>query len=149
MNATTIPGSTATGTTGTVMAGLGGGLAAGTVFGMVMQAMGMIGMVAQLVGSSSTGAGWLVHLAVSAGLGAGFTLVTAGRLASLGMAVGLGVGYGLLWWALGALLLMPARLGMPVLQLDATAWKSLMGHMMYGAILGLVASVLVRRSPAR
>jgi hypothetical protein len=54
--------------------GVAGGLAGGIVFGMMMQLMGMIPMVAELVGSGSAAVGWLVHLAISAAIGAGFSL---------------------------------------------------------------------------
>jgi hypothetical protein len=40
---------------------------------------------------------------------------------------------------------MPAKLGMPVLQLNTTAWQSLMGHLLYGLVLGIVFSQLVHR----
>jgi uncharacterized membrane protein YagU involved in acid resistance len=130
-------------------AGAAGGLAGGMVFGMAMQAMGMIAMVAQLVGSTSAAVSWLVHLAISVVLGAGFALVVGRRLSTTATAAATGVGYGVIWWVLGALLLMPARPGMPTFQLDATAAKSLMGHMMYGAVLGLVAATVVRRSSTR
>ena len=46
----------------------------------------------------------------------------------------------------GALLVMPAKLGMPVLHLDTMAWQSLMGHMMFGAILGIVTGAWLRRA---
>jgi hypothetical protein len=35
---------------------------------------------------------------------------------------------------------------MPVLQVDAMAWKSLMGHMIFGVILGLVTGAWMRRA---
>jgi len=69
------------------------------------------------------------------------SMISGGRLAD-----GLGLGYGLVWWVLGALLLMPARLGMDVFVFDTTAWQSLMGHLIYGLFLGLVFAALTRRS---
>ncbi len=51
-------------------AGVAGGLAGGLVFGMMMQVMGMMGMIAQLVGSTSVAVAWVVHLAISAFFGA-------------------------------------------------------------------------------
>ncbi|MEZ0067260.1 hypothetical protein ABIA32_003273 [Streptacidiphilus sp. MAP12-20] len=117
--------------------GAAAGLAGGIVFGVKMQAMGMISMVGMLVHSNSTAVAWTVHLAVSAALGAGFALLAGGRAEKLRPAALLGMGYGAVWWVLGALWLMPARLGMPVFQLTATSGKSLVGHLMYGAVLGL------------
>jgi uncharacterized membrane protein YagU involved in acid resistance len=57
----------------------------------------------------------------------------------------LGLGYGVVWWVLGALIIMPAQLGMPVFMFNATAWQSLMGHLIYGLALGLVFAGLARR----
>lgn len=121
-----------------------GGLAGGIVFGMLMQLMGIIPMVAQLVGSSSAAVGWLVHLAISAFAGAVFGLLVGSRVHHVWTAVALGVGYGVVWWVGGALLMMPARLGMDVFVLNTAAWQSLMGHLLFGAVLGLVYGAWAR-----
>lgn len=52
-----------------VPAGIVGGLAGGVVSGMMMQMMGMIPMVAMLVGSESVVVGWIVHLIIAAFIG--------------------------------------------------------------------------------
>jgi uncharacterized membrane protein YagU involved in acid resistance len=132
-----------------VGAGVAGGLAGGLVFGVLMQMMDMIPMVAQLVGSTSIAVGWVVHLAVSAFSGGLFGVVGSRFLRGLGAAVGAGAAYGVGWWVLGPLLLMPAKLGMPLFTVDAMAWKSLLGHLVFGVVLGAVAAVLLRRTPAR
>lgn len=125
--------------------GILGGLAGGIVFGLLMQAMGMIGMVGMLVGSSSVAVAWLVHLAISAVIGAGFGLLLAARVRGLGTGLALGAAYGLLWWVLGPLLLMPAAMGMPVLTVDALAVQSLVGHLLFGLVLGAVVALARRR----
>ncbi len=125
--------------------GIVGGLAGGLVFGVLMQMMDMIPMVASLVGSDSVAVGWLVHLAISAFIGATFGVLTRARSLPLVAQVGAGAAYGMVWWLLGALVLMPARLGMPLFQLDAMAWKSLMGHVMFGMVLALGSAMLARR----
>lgn len=125
--------------------GILGGIAGGVVFGVLMQMMGMIEMVAQLVGSTSPAVGWIVHLAISAFIGASFALLLGSRAKTLFPAALSGMAYGAVWWVLGALLIMPAQLGMPVFALNATAWQSLMGHLLFGLVLGLVFSMLVRR----
>jgi uncharacterized membrane protein YagU involved in acid resistance len=132
-------------TTHRAVYGVIGGLAGGIVFGLLMQMMGMIGMVAQLVGSSSPAVGWVVHLAISAFIGASFAVLLGAFSKTLVPAALTGMAYGVVWWILGALLIMPAQLGMPVLQLNATAWQSLMGHLLFGLVLGVVYSLLVRR----
>ncbi len=53
--------------------------------------------------------------------------------------------YGLVWWVLGALITMPAALGMPVFQINQTSLMSLIGHLIFGALLGLTFVALNRR----
>jgi hypothetical protein len=123
-----------------VAAGVAGGLAGGVVFGVLMQMKGMIGMVAQLVGSQSVAVGWLVHLFNSALFGAIFAVVVGHWAIRLAAGIALGMAYGVMWWVLGALLIMPAWLGMNemIFTINATAWQSLIGHLIYGLILGVV-----------
>ncbi len=54
------------------VAGAAAGIAGGLIFGVLMVIKGMLPMVAMLVGSSSAVVGALVHLIISAGLGALF-----------------------------------------------------------------------------
>ncbi|MGD9954561.1 MAG: hypothetical protein AB7V23_00700, partial [Candidatus Nanopelagicales bacterium] len=107
-----------------------------------------IPMIAALVGSDSIAVGWLVHLAISAFIGGLFGLLLTGRSLGIGAWTGLGLVYGVVWWVLGPLLLMPAKLGMPLFQVNDMVWKSLMGHMIFGIVLGLVTALILRRSPA-
>ncbi len=133
-----------------VAAGVAGGLAGGVMFGVLMQMMDMMPMVAGLVGSTSVAVGWVAHLAISAFLGA--TFVVFGRWATT-PATGalLGMGYGFVWWILGALLIMPAKLGMTdmIFHVGTTQWQSLMGHLLFGLVLGLVYAVLGTRLARR
>lgn len=128
----------------TVPQGVVGGLAGGVVFGILMQATGMIPMVAMLVGSSSIAVGWVVHLAVSAAIGAGFGLLLAPRVDGLSSGVLLGLLYGAVWWVLGPLILMPAALGMPLFMINSMAWTSLIGHLLFGLTLGVVVASMRR-----
>jgi len=57
----------------------------------------------------------------------------------------LGMSYGAVWWVLGTLLLMPAKLGNDVFIFNATVWQSLMGHLMYGLLLGGVYALVASR----
>jgi uncharacterized membrane protein YagU involved in acid resistance len=127
-----------------VIAGIAGGLAGGVVFGILMQVWDMLPMVAMLVNSESVGVGWLVHLFNSALFGAIFAVLVGRWAATLVPAVGLGLAYGVLWWVLGALLIMPAWLGMNemIFELNTTAWRSLVGHLAYGLLLGVVYALL-------
>lgn len=127
------------------VAGLGGGV----VFGMMMAMMGMLPMVAGLVGSQSPGIGALVHMLISAAIGALYgAVLTLGRLkSSTGFAIISGMINGVIWWVLGALIMMPIGLGMAnmVFQIGTAQWLSLMGHLIYGIVAGLLFVWLVRR----
>ncbi len=125
--------------------GVIGGLAGGVVFGALMQMMGMIPMVASLVGSESVAVGWLIHLVISAFAGAVFALLLGSRAEKYGPAVLLGLVYGVAWWVVGALLIMPAQPGMDVFVLNTAAWQSLMGHLLFGLVLALVYAGMARR----
>lgn len=116
------------------------------MFGALMHMMGMMGMIAGLVGREDVGVGWAVHLAISVLFGVGYGLTFAGASRSWGHATGFGVVYGVVWWVLGALLIMPVYMGMPVFQIGETQLQSLMGHMLYGLTLGLVVQAVVQVS---
>lgn len=145
MTTTTTTGARSNVTARHVVYGVAGGLAGGIAFGVMMSAMGMIGMIAALVGSTSVAVGWVVHLAIACFIGATYGLFAAGRARGIGFGLVTGVAYGLVWWVLGALLIMPAVMGMPVFVVNDMAVNSLIGHLIYGAVLGLVVAVLARR----
>ncbi len=145
-------------------AGVVAGLIAGVVFGMMMQMMTaptpqggqmpMMQMVAMVVRSDSIAVGWLYHLFNSAVIGAIFGWLLGSRTGdSVGTAVTLGSGYGVAWWVLGALILMPLALGMPAfapLRMEPmvpVALASLMGHILYGVVLGTSFVWLRGRGP--
>jgi uncharacterized membrane protein YagU involved in acid resistance len=58
-----------------------------------------------------------------------------------------GVVNGVVWWVLGALMLMPLMLGMGemVFAVGRDQWLSLLGHLMYGVITAL-AFIALRRT---
>ena len=119
-----------------LMTGAVGGLMGGVVFGMMMTMLSMIGMVAALVGSKSNIVGWVLHLGISMFIGITFAFLFQDKLKSVGSGLIVGLGYGVFWWVLGALVLLPAKLHMPLFNFNTATWESLMGHMVFGAILG-------------
>jgi uncharacterized membrane protein YagU involved in acid resistance len=125
-------------------AGVVGGLVGGVLFGLMMQMMGMLGMVAGLVGQDGAAVGWVVHLAISILFGLGYAVSIGPRSSSWARALGLGAVYGVIWWVLGALVIMPAMLGMPVLQVRQPQLQSLAGHIIYGVALGAVLHAMVQ-----
>ncbi|MBG6215391.1 putative membrane protein YagU involved in acid resistance [Cryobacterium sp. CAN_C3] len=123
-----------------ILAGVLGGLAGGVVFGMLMAMMGLLTTIASMVGSTSAWVGFAMHLMLSVLIGLGLTILFGNRLLTgYGRGTLVGMAYGAIWWVLGPLVMMPLMLGMPVFSMDITSVLSLMGHLIYGAILGLTA----------
>jgi uncharacterized membrane protein YagU involved in acid resistance len=133
-----------------VAAGAAAGLVAGVPLGIIMQATDVMPMVADLVADPSTGLGWLVHLFNSVLFGAIFAVLFSPWIARPGAAIGLGLLYGVAWWVVGALWIMPAWLGMSEMTFEVgdNQWWSLLGHLLYGLLLGTLY-VLVRPMLAR
>ena len=123
----------------TLKFGVYAGVAGGVVFGGMMAMMGMLPMVGQMVGQPSAIIGFLVHLVISAIIGASFAVILGPFTNSKGSGLLNGLIYGAIWWVLGPLTLMPLGLGMGVTWNFAAAsamLPSLFGHFVYGAILG-------------
>jgi hypothetical protein len=132
--------------------GIVAGLVGGLVFGILMQMMSaptpeggqmpMMAMVAKVVRSDSMAVGWIYHLFNSAVIGAIFGWLLASRSQRLTAGLGWGALYGFVWWILGGLILMPLFLGMPpfaplqMAPMRPVAMGSLLGHLIYGLILG-------------
>lgn len=131
-----------------VISGAIAGLAGGAVFGMMMGMMGMLPMVGMLVGQESAIIGLIVHMMISAFIGAVYGLVAGKFALNASKALVSGMVNGVVWWVLGALILMPAMLGMTqmILVIEQTQWLSLMGHIIYGVVTALVFIPLVKRS---
>ncbi len=122
------------------LAGLIGGIAGGIMFGVLMAMMGMLPMIASMVGSASPVVGFLIHIVMSIMIGLGLTVIFGNLLlTSYPRAIVVGMVYGAIWWVLGPLMVMPIMFRMPLFTIDTTALFSLMGHLIYGAILGAVA----------
>jgi uncharacterized membrane protein YagU involved in acid resistance len=125
-----------------------GGIAGGIVFGLMMQAQEMMPMVAMLARSESIVVGWLVHLLISAFIGAVFGVI-ASRLPQAWPTILIaGAVNGVIWWVLGALVLMPLILGMNemVFQVGTMQINSLIGHLIFGVIAAAVFRVLHNRA---
>ncbi|MBI3280899.1 MAG: hypothetical protein HYZ57_13775 [Acidobacteria bacterium] len=149
---------------GSLLRGIIAGVIAGLVFGAMMQMMmapaptggemPMMAMVAKVVGSDSILVGWVYHLFNSAVIGALFGLIFGARVRGYPSVFGWGAAYGVFWWVLGALILMPILLGMPAFAplmmgpMRIVAMGSLVGHIIYGLVLGGVFLMLHHRPAA-
>jgi len=127
--------------------GAAAGLVAGLPLGIIMQVRDadpammpgttMMDLAGDLISDPSVGLGWLIHLFNSALFGAIFVLLFSRWLSQRVPAMGLGLLYGVAWWAVGALWIMPAWLGMDdmVFEVGDNQWWSLVGHLIYGLLL--------------
>ena len=122
--------------------GVYGGLAGGVVFGAMMGMMGMLPMIGKMVGHPSVVTGFIVHLINSAIIGAGFAVLFGRLVSGIGSGLLNGLLYGGVWWLLGPLTLMPLFMGMGLgvnwnAAAAVTMLPSLVGHLLFGAILGV------------
>ena len=127
-----------------------GGFAGGLLFGAMMGMMGMLPMIGSMVGQPTAAAGFVLHMVNSVIIGAGFAVVLGRFVNGTRGGVGLGLVYGGAWWILGPLTLMPLFMGMGFgVNWNAAAavamLPSLVGHLMYGGVLGLVYTWLRHR----
>jgi len=128
--------------------GLLAGSVGGLLFTLVMVQVGMLPRVASLVGSRSALVGLLVHLAVANVIGGSYGLLFRRHSYDVGSGLGWGISYGLFWWFCGALTLMPAFLGGSPRWSAGVAGQqlpSLVGHLLYGAGLGVTFHALEAR----
>ena len=127
-----------------------GGVAGGLIFGAMMGIMGMLPMIGSMIGQPTAGAGFVVHMVDSVIIGAGFAIVLGRFVSGTRSGVGVGLAYGGAWWILGPLTLMPLFMGMGFgvnwnAAAAAAMLPSLVGHLMYGSVLGLVYTWLRQR----
>ena len=130
-----------------------GGLVGGILMGLVMdQVMGMMQAVGALYGQQSTAIGWFTHLlhAVLFAFVFGFLvsfdsmLEHAERVLSN---VTLGIAWGVFLWIAGAGIVMPLWLnwvGVSAPSIPALDPLSGLAHVLYGAVLGGVMSLVIR-----
>ncbi len=139
------------------------GLTGGVIFGAMMQIMRaptpeggsvpVMQMVAMVVRSDSIAVGWLYHLFNSAALGALFGAIFGNRIHGYSSGYAYGAIWGIVWWVLGGLILMPLLLGMPAFaalrmpEMRMMAMGSLIGHLLFGLILGGVFVRLAHAEP--
>ncbi|MDZ5812484.1 histidine kinase [Halorubrum sp. AD140] len=140
--------------TGNWKAGVAGGLAGGLVFGAMMSVMTpgvlQVAIPAMYGIEGPAGAvGWAIHMSHGAVIGLGFAAIASAKPGvgdSVGTSLGVGAGYGLLVWVALAVIVMPIWLGAVGFPgappLPNVGVESLVGHVVYGAVLGGVYSTL-------
>ena len=128
--------------------GLGSGIVGGLLFTVAMVGTGALSQVASLLGAQSAFAGLTVHLVIAIIVGVTYGLLFGQETFGYGIGLAWGTVYGLWWWLLGAATLFPILLRQPVdwsLETIAGLYPSLIGHLLYGAGLGLFFQFLARR----
>ena len=122
--------------------GIYAGLFGGSVFGVMMAVGGMFPMISGMMGMNDALVGFVLHLIISAVIGAIFGLaLDAMVMQGPGMSLLAGGVYGIVWWVLGPLLIMPLAMGMPVFQVQAMM-GSLFGHIMFGITMSTIYFLL-------
>ena len=133
-----------------VLAGLGGGLVFGILMSIMMPDI-IGGAIPGLYGFTGGVAGWTIHMAHSAVLGvvfAGLADAAPQYTNTLGKSFGAGIAYGIVLWAILGAVVMPIWVGAvlpmtpPVPTINP---MSLVGHVVYGGLLGLLYPVFTSR----
>ncbi len=129
-----------------VVGGLAG-IFGGWAFGKWMAQVNFFPLIAGLVNSDSIMVGMTLHFVFAVIIGASFGVLFQRDVRGYGSCMGWGVGYGLFWWFLGPLAIMPlwqgGRLDWSYNRASAL-FGSLVGHVIYGVIVGLIYAALDR-----
>jgi len=127
-----------------------GGLAGcfgGWVFGRWMDKVDLFPVLGGLVNSHTRASGLAVHSLVATVIGAGFGLLFQRDIRGYGSSLGWGMAYGILWWFLGPMTILPWLQGVPPdwsYQRGGALFGSLVGHIVFGLIAGLIYAVADR-----
>lgn len=126
-----------------------GGLMAGVLMGVYLQTTaGMLPVIGALYGIESELVGWITHLFHSVVFGllfaAGLSRPRMARFKGIVGQTGLGIGWGILLWLIAAGLVMPVWLQLTGVEaaLPNLTLPGLIGHVIWGGVLGLLYSVV-------
>src|ERR1700732_283413 len=121
-----------------------GGLPAllgGWAFGQWMAKVNHFPLIVGLIHLSSPNAGVALHFVFAFIIGASFGLLFQRDVRGYGSCLGWGFGYGIFWWFLGPMTLMPLWQGRGLdwsYQHGQELYGSLVGHVVYGLIVGVI-----------
>jgi hypothetical protein len=119
----------------------------GWAFGKWMAQANFFPLIAGLVNSQSANVGMTLHFIIAVIIGATFGLLFQRDVLGYGSCMGWGLGYGMFWWFLGPLTIMPLWLGKPLdwsLGRGDALFGSLIGHIIYGVLLGSIYATVDR-----
>jgi uncharacterized membrane protein YagU involved in acid resistance len=129
-----------------VVGGLAG-IVGGWAFGKWMAQVNFFPLVAGLINSDSMMVGVTLHFVFAVIIGASFGVLFQRDVRGYGSCMGWGAGYGLFWWFLGPLTIMPIwQGGRPGWSYNRASvlFGSLVGHVIYGLLVGLIYAALDR-----
>jgi hypothetical protein len=124
------------------------GLLGGIVSSPILLVTGTLPKVAGLDTSYAGARGLLIHLVISALIGASYGLLFRNEASSLGLGVAWGWLFGLIWWYLGPLTFLPMLLTGEIdwrPEAASALLPLLPGHLIYGATTAFVFLLLERR----
>jgi uncharacterized membrane protein YagU involved in acid resistance len=123
------------------------GLVAAWVFETWMSSGGFFPLLGGLELQDPRIAGVSMHFLLALGMGATFGMLFQRDIYGYGSSMGWGAGYGIFWWFLGPLTIFPLALGMPLdwsRQRASDLFGALVGHILYGIIVGVVYAAVDR-----
>jgi uncharacterized membrane protein YagU involved in acid resistance len=123
-----------------VVGGLAG-IVGGWAFGQWMAKVNHFPLIAGLIHLSSPNVGVALHFVFAFIIGASFGMLFQQDVRGYGSCLGWGFGYGIFWWFLGPMTLMPLWQGRSLdwsYQHGQELYGSLVGHIVYGLIVGVI-----------
>jgi uncharacterized membrane protein YagU involved in acid resistance len=129
-----------------VVGGLAG-IVGGWAFGQWMAKVNHFPLIAGLIHLSSREAGVALHFVFASIIGASFGLLFQRDVRGYGSCLGWGLGYGIFWWFLGPMTIMPLWQGRRLdwsYQHGQELFGSLVGHIVYGLIVGVIYAAVDR-----
>ena len=123
-----------------VVGGLAG-IVGGWAFGQWMAKVDHFPLIAGLIHLSSRNAGVALHFVFAFIIGASFGLLFQRDVRGYGSCLGWGLGYGTFWWFLGPMTIMPLWQGRGLdwsYHHGQELFGSLIGHVVYGLIVGVI-----------
>src|SRR3984893_14531605 len=129
-----------------VVGGLAG-ILGGWAFGQWMAKVNHFPLIAGLIHLSSPNAGVALHFVFAFIIGASFGLLFQRDVRGYGSCLGWGLGYGIFWWFLGPKTIMPLWQGRSLdwsYQHGQELFGSLVGHVVYGLIVGTIYAAVDR-----
>ena len=123
------------------------GIFGGWAFGKWMAQVNFYPLIAGLINSDSAMVGATLHFVFAVIIGASFGVLFQRDVRGYGSSMGWGVAYGLLWWFLGPLTILPIWQGKPLdwsSSRGSALFGSLVGHIIYGLIVGLIYAAVDR-----